>query len=342
MGVRSSTWVTSLLLLFAVAIVAVVLPAPVVALGPGPTFDTLGDDNGRPVVTAGGLPTYPTTGHLNMTTVGVTDGITAVQALSFWFSGDHQLAPRFTLYPPEQTGDEVTQENKLEFDSSVANAEAAALTHLRLPTRVTVGSLTENSPSAGVLAAGDQIVAVGGRPVDSVPMLLDALRAAAPGKPVTVRIARGDDAPRDVTVVAAPYPGDPARAFLGITPATTPRDGDRISISLADVGGPSAGLMFSLALVDKLTPGAMTGGRFVAGTGTITADGVVGPISGIRFKMLRASEVGATTFLVPADNCAEAAADAPDGLQLVKVGSLDEAIGALDTLRTGGTPAGCS
>ncbi len=88
---------TSLLLLFAVVVVALVVPVPVVALGPGPTFDTLGDAGGRSVVTAGGLPTYPTTGHLNMTTVGVTDGITAVDAARFWVSGDHQLAPRFTL-----------------------------------------------------------------------------------------------------------------------------------------------------------------------------------------------------------------------------------------------------
>lgn len=333
---------TSLLVLFVVVVVALVVPAPVVALGPGPTFDTLGDTGGRPVVTAGGLPTYPTTGHLNMTTVGVTDGITAIQAMGFWASGDHQLAPRSTLYPPELSGDQVTQENQLEFDSSVANAEAAALTYLRLPTKVTVHALTPGSPSAGVLTAGDQLVAVGGRPVDSVPMLLDALRPAAPGRPVTLRVVRGDDPPRDVTVVAAPYPGDPAKAFLGITPATSPLDGDRIAISLADVGGPSAGLLFSLALVDKLTPGPLTGGRFVAGTGTITADGMVGPISGIRFKMLKATEVGASTFLVPADNCAEAAADAPDGLQLVRVGSLGEAVTALDTLRGGGTPAACS
>ena len=87
----------SLLLLFAVGVVVMVVPVQVVALGPGPTFDTLGDEGGHPVVTAGGLPTFPTTGHLNMTTVGVTDGITAIQGLGFWASGDHQLAPRFTL-----------------------------------------------------------------------------------------------------------------------------------------------------------------------------------------------------------------------------------------------------
>lgn len=333
---------TALLLLLGIAVVGSVVPAPVVSLGPGPTFDTLGVVEGRPVVSADGLPNYPTAGHLNMTTVGVTDGITAFQALGLWFSGDHQIVPRFTLYPPGQSQQQVTSENKLEFDSSVANAEAAALTFLKMPTRVTVGALTDGSPSSGVLADGDQIVAVSGRPITSVPMLLETLRGARPGTPVTLRTKRGGAPARDVTVTPSGYPGDPARAFLGITPATAPADGDRLSITLGDVGGPSAGLMFTLALVDKLTPGELTGGRFVAGTGTITPEGAVGPISGIRFKMLKASEVGAQTFLVPADNCAEADADAPDGLQLARVGTVGDAVTALDTLRAGGTPQGCS
>lgn len=329
-------------MLFGLTAVGSVLPAPVVALGPGPTFDTLGEVNGTPVVSAEGLPTYPTTGHLNMTTVGVTDGITTLRALGMWASGDHRLAPRSTLYPPGRSTEQVTAQNQQEFDGSVANAEAAALTHLGLPTRVTVGMLTPGSPSAGVLAAGDEIRAVADRPVTSVQALLDALSTARPGQPLTLTTVRGDGAPRQVTVVPAAHPDDPARAFLGITPATSPADGQRLAISLGEVGGPSAGLMFSLALVDKLTPGPLTGGRFVAGTGTIDAEGRVGPISGIRFKMLRAAEVGATTFLVPADNCAEAARQSPGGLALVRVGTLDEAVGALETLDRGGTPAGCA
>ncbi|OSY42532.1 MULTISPECIES: YlbL family protein [Pseudonocardia] len=342
MGLRSSTWLTALLVLLGLTVVGSVVPAPVVALGPGPTFDTLGDVDGTPVVSAEGLPTYPTEGHLNMTTVGVTDGITTIRALGLWASGTHRLAPRSSLYPPGRSTDEVTAENQQEFDSSIAYAEAAALNHLGLPTRVTVGTLTDDSPSAGVLEVGDEIRDVGGAPVTSVQALLDALAGTRPGEPLALTISRDGGAPREVTVTPAPHPSDPERAFLGITPATTPADGQRLSITLGDVGGPSAGLMFSLALVDKLTPGPLTGGRFVAGTGTINAEGQVGPISGIRFKMIKAQEVGAETFLVPAANCAEAASDAPDGLQLVRVGTLDEAVGALETLDAGGTPASCT
>ncbi|MBN9735731.1 PDZ domain-containing protein [Pseudonocardia sp. P1] len=341
-GVRSSTWVTALLVLLGLTVVGSVVPAPVVALGPGPTFDTLGDANGTPVVSAQGLPTYPTEGHLNMTTVGVTDGISTMTALGMWASGTYRLAPRSSLYPPGESTEQVTAQNQQEFDGSIANAEAAALTHLGLPTRVTVGALTDGSPSSGVLEAGDEIRAVSGTPIPSVQALLDALGAARPGEPVTLSVVRGRAAPRDVTVTPSAHPEDPARAFLGITPATSPAEGQRLSITLGDVGGPSAGLMFSLALVDKLTPGPLTGGRFVAGTGTIDAEGRVGPISGIRFKMIKAQEVGAQTFLVPAANCAEAAAEGPDDLQLVRVGTLDEAVGALETLNDGGTPQGCS
>nr|WP_222131622.1 PDZ domain-containing protein [Pseudonocardia sp. C8] len=330
-----------MLVLLGLAVVGSVVPAPVVALGPGPTFDTLGEVNGRPVVSAEGLPTYPTGGHLNMTTVGVTDGITPLHALGLWASGTHRLAPRSSLYPPGQSPEQVTANNQQEFDSSIANAEAAALNHLHLPTRLTVGALTEGSPSAGVLEAGDEIRAVAGTPIPSVQALLDALGAARPGRPLHLSVVRGGT-PREVTVTPAAHPEDPARAFLGITPATSPAEGQRLSISLGDVGGPSAGLMFSLALVDKLTPGPLTGGRFVAGTGTITAEGQVGKISGIPFKMIKAKEVGAEVFLVPADNCAEAAANTPDGLRLVRVGTLDEAVAALRTLDTGGTPPACT
>ncbi|ANY05886.1 YlbL family protein [Pseudonocardia sp. HH130630-07] len=333
---------TALLVLVGLAVVGSVVPAPVVALGPGPTFDTLGDVDGTPVVSAEGLPTYPTEGHLNMTTVGVTDGISGLRALGMWASGSFRLAPRSTLYPPGESTEQVTAQNQQEFDGSIANAEAAALTHLGLPTRVTVGSLTDGSPSADVLRAGDEIRAVSGTPISSVQGLLDALGTARPGTPLVLAVSRDGAAPSDVTVVPAPHPADPGRAFLGITPATSPADGQRLSITLGDVGGPSAGLMFSLALVDKLTPGPLTGGRFIAGTGTIDAEGGVGPISGIRFKMLRAQEVGAQTFLVPAENCTEAAAEAPDGLQLARVGTLDEAVAALRTLDAGGTPVACS
>jgi PDZ domain-containing protein len=128
---------------------------------------------------------------------------------------------------------------------------------------------------------------------------------------------------------------------LGIALTERPEVPFTITITLADVGGPSAGLMFALAIVDKLTPGALTGNTFVAGTGEIATDGQVGPIGGIPLKMLRAREAGATVFMVPAENCSEAAQRAPDGLRLVRVGTLTDAVHALDEIRAGQQPPHC-
>jgi PDZ domain-containing protein len=108
-----------------------------------------------------------------------------------------------------------------------------------------------------------------------------------------------------------------------------------VDINVGDVGGPSAGLMFSLGILDKLTPGEITGGKRIAGTGTIDSAGQVGPIGGIAQKMVGARDSGATVFLTPADNCAEAVKAVPEGLRLVKADTLHDAVLALDALRTG-------
>jgi PDZ domain-containing protein len=185
---------------------------------------------------------------------------------------------------------------------------------------------------------GDELVAVSGRAVDSPVAVAEALTATTPGQSVTITYKR-DGQQRDAQVVLGSSPDRP-QGLLGVRPGVEPRAGD-IKISLGDIGGPSAGLMFALAVVDKLTPGELTGGRFVAGTGTITQDGGVGPIGGIPFKMRAARDAGATAFLVPADNCAEAKANAPDGLQLLRVGDLDDAVAGLDALRTDRPAAAC-
>ena len=318
------------LLALALGVLGATLPVPLVALGPGPTYDTLGDIDGTPVVAVDGLPVFPTSGHLNMTTVSVTDRLTLFSMLGFWASGERQVVPRNTVFPPEKTDEQVQRENTEQFAASEADAEVAALTELALPTRVVVGSLVPESPAAGTLQVGDEIVAVSGRPVDTPLAVSDALSGTTPGQAITLTYRRAGEQ-RDAEVVLGASPDRP-QGLLGVRPGIEPRTGD-IRISLGDIGGPSAGLMFALALVDKLTPGELTGGHFIAGTGTITQDGLVGPIGGIPFKMRAAKAAGATTFMVPADNCAEASANAPDGLQLVRVATLDGAVAGLDAIR---------
>jgi Lon-like protease len=338
--VNRRTWivVSAGLLALALGVLGATLPVPLVALGPGPTYDTLGDVDGTPVVSVDGLPVFPTSGHLNMTTVSVTDQLTLLGVLGFWAARDRQVVPRDTVFPPGKSDEQVQQENTDQFAASESNAEVAALMDLKLPTRVVVGDLTPGSPAAGTLEAGDELMSVAGRPVTTPMAVSEALATTTPGQSIPVIYKRGADQ-HDAQIVLGASPDRP-QGLLGVRPNIEPEGGD-ITIRLGDIGGPSAGLMFTLAVIDKLTPGDLNGGNFVAGTGTITQAGQVGPIGGIPFKMLAARAAGATTFLVPADNCTEAAANAPDGLQLARVATLQDAMAALDAVRTDRAPAPC-
>lgn len=333
------TVVAAALLALTLGVIGSTLPVPFVALGPGPTYDTLGDYEDAPIVTVTDLPTYPTSGHLNMTTVSVTDQLSLFTALSFWASGDRRLVPREPIFPSDRTTEEVQDENAAQFASSELNAVSAALSELGGPASVVVVGVVPGSPADGQLELQDEIVSVDGVPVGTAEAVTELIGRSAPGETASLVIRR-DGAERTVPVVLGSRPDRP-QGFLGITPGLGPLPDSDITISLGGIGGPSAGLMFALGVLDKLTPGELTGGRFVAGTGSIGPAGAVSAIDGVPFKMIAAREVGATVFLVPADNCTEAAAAAPDGLTLVRVGTLDDAVQSLDTLRAGGTPPSC-
>ncbi len=319
-------------------VLAAAAPVPLVALGPGPTFDTLGSANGAPVVEISGLPTYPTSGHLNMTTVSVTDDITLFQALGFWGSPAYQVLPRSTIYPPGKSSQQVEQQNADDFTRSEIDAESAAVREIGLPAVPVVADVVAGSAADGVLALGDRITAIDGRAVTSPAEVTDFFRASKAGDRVDLAVLRGD-ATKDVQVTLRPSQ-DGTHGELGIVVGGLPKTGT-FHIGLTGVGGPSAGLMFALALVDKLTPGQLAGDRFVAGTGEIDTVGNVSKIGGIQFKMRAAREAGATVFLVPDGNCADAAAVRPDGLQLVRVATLNDAVTALDDLAARRTPATC-
>ncbi len=313
---------------------------PYAALGPGPTFDTLGVVEGKEVVDIEGTPVDPTTGHLNMTTVSVRDGLSLFETLGYWVSGRHGIVPRAEIYPPDKSRDEIEKENQADFAKSEDSAELAALRYLKLPIRLTVGDVGADGPAKDALRKGDELLRINGNPVDSVQAVQAAVMAAGPNSDAVLAVRR-DGTEQEVTVRLAVRPGTTDKGYLGITPVEQPATSFTVDFNLADIGGPSAGLMFSLAVIDKLSPGELTGGTFVAGTGTIDAQGGVGPIGGIQYKMVAAREAGAQTFLVPARNCAEAAAKTPAGLRLVKVDKLADAIDSLKSINEGGTAATC-
>ncbi len=330
----------SLGLAIALGLLGAFATVPYVALRPGPTFNTLGVVAGKTVVDIKGVQTYPTAGHLNMTTVSVVDNVTLYGALALWMSSSSELLPRDEIFPPALSEQQVETQNKEMFQGSETNAKAAALRYLGYPTKVVVGQVVPNGAANRKLAADDRLLAVDGHLLSSSQQVVDLLAGSHPGQLVEVRFQRGDSPPQEAAIVLGSGP-QPGRGYLGIGVAEAPDVNFAVDITLADVGGPSAGLMFALAIVDKLTPGALTNNTFVAGTGEIAPAGQVGPIGGIPLKMIRAREAGASVFLVPAENCAEAVQRAPAGLRLVRVGTLADAVHALDAMRAGRQPPGC-
>ncbi|MEU7565702.1 PDZ domain-containing protein [Streptomyces fradiae] len=352
---RTATLLAATLSLIALLCAGVLIPVPYSEMSPGPTVNTLGDSGGEPVLSISGHETYPTSGHLNMTTVRVTGAeyrMNLAEAVAGWLSDDSVVVPHDTLYPDGKTEEQSTQENAEEFSQSQESARVAALRQLGLPvaTRVVVSSVQKGSPAEGRLHAGDVIKAVDGVPVREPKDVAAVVSKRKPGAPVDFTIVPAKDAAaaekagREPTAdgkvtVTTRRADDGDRAIVGIQAGTDHTFPFRIDIRLEDVGGPSAGLMFALGIVDKLTPGALTGGRFVAGTGTIDENGKVGPIGGIEMKLVGAREAGAAYFLTPAANCPAAAEQIPEGLTLIKVETIADAVKSLDKVREGDTAA---
>lgn len=343
----------STLVLFALLCAGVFIKVPYSEMSPGPTVNTLGDSRGEPVLNITGRKTYPTSGHLNMTTVRVTGAdydMNLVEAVYGWLAGDNIVVPHENLYPNGKTDAESTQENAEEFSQSQQSAKVAALKQLGVPVsaRVIVSSVVRASPAEGRLHAGDVIKAVDGIPVTAPEDVAKLVTKHKPGEPVEFTIVPAAEAAEaaktnreptgttKVSIVAGKAEGD-GHAIVGIRAGTDYTFPFTIDIKLADVGGPSAGLMFALGIVDKLTPQDLTGGKFVAGTGTIDDTGKVGPIGGIQMKTIGARQAGAEYFLTPADNCAAASADVPAGLTLVKVSTIEDATTSLEKISKGDT-----
>lgn len=326
--------------LFTLLCVAFLSPMPYVVMSPGVTENTLGSFNGTKVIKIRGHKTYPTKGHLNLTTVSVTSADYQPRLsdiLSAWWSPRDIVVPREVIYAEQKSPKQYERENQQEMLDSQASAVAAGLGQAGISAvEVEVSSVVSDAPAEGRLRTGDVILAIDGDPANSRAEVIEAVSSLEPGSEVTVTVRR-DGRRRDVTIRTEPAPDDAQRARIGVELGERFDPPFAVDIELGQqIGGPSAGLMFSLAIYDLITPGALTGGEFVAGTGTITADGTVGVIGGIQQKIAGAYRDGATVFLVPAGNCPEAArSDLADDLRLVKVATLDDAVEALDTLRSG-------
>jgi PDZ domain-containing protein len=327
----------------AAALAAALLPVPYVILSPGPTLNTLGRTSSGPLIAISGHPTYPTNGHLNLVTVsfvgGPGDGFNVFTALRAWLTPSDAVVPEQELFPAGQSQQQVQQQDTEQMVNSQQTAKAAALCTLGIPfTTIDKVSQTEKGlPAAKVLRPGDVIKAVDGTPVTCHHDTGTLIRQHPPGTPVHLTIVRAKRT-QTVTVNTVNVGG---HAVIGVLVSENYAFPFNINIRVGDIGGPSAGMMFALGIMDKLTPGGLTGGKFVAGTGEIAANGAVSPIGGIQQKMAGARAAGATYFLTPVANCADAAGAVPAGLHLAKVATLQQALDDLAAIRAGRPVPGC-
>lgn len=310
------------------------LTVPYAAQGPGPTFNTLDEVDGTPVVDIEGAQTDPTTGNLNMTTVSVRTNMTLPQALGRWIGAGDTLVPIQQLVPPDLSEEEFERFNEASFVASEASATVAAMNYLGKPTDVVVHDIIDGSAAHGVLEPGDLITSVDGTAVSKPGEIQEAVLARSPGERITVGVDRGGHN-QDLAVTLGENEQKPGVAQLGILMTSQPEGDISVNYNLKDIGGPSAGMMFSLAVIDKLSPGELNGGKFVAGTGTIDEEGTVGPIGGITHKIQGARESGAELFLAPAENCAEAQRVNAGGMVVASVATLDDAVRAMSDYTSG-------
>jgi PDZ domain-containing protein len=342
MSRRGATLGVSLALAVGLGVGGSQLPVPYVGLGPGPVFNTLGAPGGHPLIVVPADRDHPAGGELDLTTVNVYPDLKLGEAIAKWFDPSFAVVPREVIYPPGQSVKEADKETAREMTESQQHAVTAALCALGTPVvaRVAVDEVGNGSPAATAgLKKDDTVAAIDGTKVDSICTLRRLMRAHQPGDTVSVTYRRsGTDKTVDVATRKADVAPDGAPLMgVGLVEREQ-RPPFTVTIALNDVGGPSAGLMFALGIYDRLTAGDLTGGKIVAGTGSIDDDGSVGPIGGIQQKLVAAKQHGAAFFLVPDGNWDEANGSAPDGLRLVRVATLDQALDAVRAIGAGTTP----
>ena len=317
-----------------IAVLAVVLWAvqlPYFVQAPGPAQEV------EPLIHVSGHPTYQSVGHLLLTDV-ILFRPNVYQAVSAAANPKEQVVPQNQILEPGQTTQQYITEGYTDMDTSKIDATAVALRRVAgYPKNHGKGALIESvvpdTPAAGKLYPGDLVVTVDGRPVDTPADVARQIRSAGYGGRVVFSVV-ANGRTRTVTLSPAHLPGVDYPA-IGVSMLNN--FPFHVDISSEGIGGPSAGLMWTLGLIDLLTPGDLTGGRIIAGTGEITTNGTVLPIGGVQQKVAAAEAAHATVFFVPVQNANDAASVA-HGITLVPVRTATDALNWLSAHPAG--PAG--
>jgi Lon-like protease len=326
-----------LIVLAGLAFGAAFIQLPYYAVGPGPAQDVL------PLIDVEGHPRYDSSGKLIMTTVSWYP-VTAIKALRAWVDPSLSIVHRDVLYPPGTTDESERKRSISQMDASKIDATYVVMRSLTdYPADHGDGALIETTvegcPAFDRLFSGDLILAIDGADVASTKQASKAIDAVPADEPITFTVEAADQT-HDISLTRQHCVEDDPDPLVGIS--MVPSFPFPVEISSGNVGGPSAGLMFALGLYDTLTPGDLTAGRVVAGTGEIARDGTVGPIGGIEDKVIAAERVGASVFLVPEDNMAELDGVDTGDMRLISVASFDDAVDALRDPDAAGSDGGAS
>lgn len=324
------TWAALLAvpLFVALGLYAAISPLPFVTYAPGPTINVLGDNAGKPVIQVQGHRTYQDTGQLRMTTVSVTQRDAKLDLFTLmrtWFSSHDAVYPYAVQYGGGGSQQQDVQEGQVEMIGSQDNAIAAALRQLgyRVHPVMEILGVRSGLPADGKLEPRDVIVRFDGHRVNVHTDMVSLISKVPVGQPVAITVLRKG---KPVTVHVAPVDQNGSH-MIGVELGMGYRFPVKVTVDVSEaIGGPSAGLMFALSIYDKLTPGSLTGGGRVAGTGEIRADGTVGEIGGIQQKIVGARSDGAQLFLVPPANCDDALTSDHGSMRLAKAATLKDAI----------------
>lgn len=313
---------------------------PYYAIAPGSAVPV------SPLVEVVDGPSHPPDGEILLTTVSLRQ-VTLLGAVQGWIDPAVDVVKEEIIRPPDVSSEEYRRLNLQAMDTSKEQALGVAFEHLGYDAITGSGAqivqIVRDTPADRDLAPGDTILAVDGEPIELHSEAVNVLAERRPGDDVvlTVEDDAGDE--REVQVRLASHPDDDDRPFLGVTLRTRdPRFEFPYEVEIASdrIGGPSAGLAFTLEVLDLLTEGELTGGRLVAATGTMELDGSVGQVGGVAQKAVAVRKAGAELFLVPAGELEEARRHAGKGLQVEEVTSLEDALRILSTFGGNGLALG--
>ena len=339
----------SAVLFVVLAAVIALVPVPYVTWSPGGTHDLLGQVDGRDVISITGAETFPTSGQLRMTTVSVTSPTSSLSLpevlFSYWLPS-REVLPRVAVYRPGEEPTDITEQETRLMNDAQSSAVVAGLRQsgVEVTTWPMVTSVSNSGPSSDILRPGDLIKAVDGKTTTTVQRVQEIIASHHVGEAVLFTVIRDGVVVRP-TVTTRATVNDPDKPIVGITLDIGYSYGPTVRFSIdPSIGGSSARLMFALAIHDRLTRPELAAGQVIAGSGTVDADGNVGPVGGVQEKLAGAARDGATVFLLPKANCSDVG-EATAGVRAVPVATLAEAVQALQQLadpKTAGSVAGCA